>query len=151
MEFPCLPIVLLSGFKGTLRQYPNGQLKVLHEIFSTAQKPVTLWLMGKIFKGGEERMSNSSFANLSNVLLHGFLFRLLLMSNREAKRAATFWSVFRMEAVKIRSFYLTNLSCVTIVGAALPRHYDEKPEPFVARTWPSKNLYNKLKIHENSR
>ncbi len=92
--------------------------------------------MGKTFKGGEERKSNSPFANLSNVLPHGFLFRSLNMSNREAKRATTFWSIFRMEAVKIRSFYLKNLSCVTIVGAALPRLYDEEPEPFVARTWP---------------
>ncbi len=40
LEFPCLPIVLVSGFKGTLRQCPNGQPKVLNEMFSMAQKPL---------------------------------------------------------------------------------------------------------------
>jgi hypothetical protein len=41
-------------------------------------------------------MPNSSFANLSNMLVHSFVFGSLNMSNREAKRVTTFGSIFRM-------------------------------------------------------
>jgi hypothetical protein len=44
-------------------------------------------------------MLRSNYANLPNMLLHGFVFGSMNMSNREAKRVTTFGSTFRTSAI----------------------------------------------------
>ncbi len=72
-------------------------------------------------------MPNSSFANLSNMLLHGFVFESLNMSNREAKISQVLGQFSILKQSSLDLFY-TNISSVTVIGAALPRFDNEKPD-----------------------
>jgi hypothetical protein len=81
-----LPLVaLILGLRALSDSAPLGKSKFSMKCFPWLRNLCTLWLIGETFKGGEVRMPNSSFANLSNMLLHGLVLESLNMSNREAK------------------------------------------------------------------
>ena len=128
MEFSCLPIILVSGFKGTLGQCPNRQLKVLNEMFSMAQKPMnTLAHRKNIQRWGGQDAKQFLCQPVKHVAAW-FLVWIIEHVQQGGKKTDDFWVNFQNCSSQVGVFFEKNTSCITIVGATLAWLHHEEPD-----------------------
>jgi Asp-tRNA(Asn)/Glu-tRNA(Gln) amidotransferase B subunit len=142
MEFPCPPIVLVPCFKSTLGQCTNGQIKVVNENFSMAQKSVhTLAYRKNIQRWGGKDAKEFLCQSVKHVAAW-FCVRIIEHVQQCGKKCHNFWVNFQNFRSQVWVFFEKNTSSITIVGAALPRLNDEEPDAQLSPELGLKKLFH---------